>query len=193
MELEHVLTRSSRLYALAGLASLLFGFALIVWPNIGAGVLLALFGAFALGSGVFLTVAGIDLGIEHARHWLPIVFAGLFGIAIGAYTFFRPGITALALLYLIALWAILTGLVEFVVGITFTGQVPGVWALWLSGLVSVAFGVLVAVRPRTGALAIIWLIGLYAIMAGILRMAFAFQLNQERGRFKLPIRKAGPA
>ena len=191
--MEHVLTRSSRLYMLAGLASVLFGFAVLLWPHPAAVVFVALFGAFALVSGVFIAIAGLDLGVEHARHWLPVVFAGLFGIAIGTYTFFRPGTTALALVYLIALWAIVTGLVEFVVGFTFTGTIPGAWALWLSGLVSIAFGFLAVVRPRTGALAIIYLIGFYAIMAGVLRMAFAYQLSQERGRLKWPAWTRRPA
>lgn len=198
--MEHVLTRSSRLYALSGLASVLFGFTVLVWPRLAAAVLIALFGCFALVGGMFMAIAGLDLGTEHRRHWLPLVFAGLFGIAIGAYTFLRPGITGLALVYLIALWAITIGTVEFVVGMAFTGELPGAWALWLSGLASIAFGVLVAVRPGAGALAIIWTIGLYAIMAGILRMAFAFQLTEEREklkaeweRLKVAVRRLSPS
>lgn len=187
--MEQALTRSSRLLALSGGASVVFGIAALVWPSITLIALVLLFGAFALVSGVLTIVAGLDLATEHARHWAPLVFSGLFGTAIGVFTFFKPGITGLALVYLIALWAIVTGVLEFAAGIEFTGQVKGAWALSLGGILSVAFGVLIALWPVSGALAIVWLIGTYAIVFGIVEMYFAYRIHAGKEAIRAEIRK----
>jgi uncharacterized membrane protein HdeD (DUF308 family) len=191
--MDQAITRSSRLLGLAGVAGIIFGIAALVWPGITLVVLVALFGAFALVTGVFTLVAGLDFATERVSHWVPMVVAGLAGIAIGIFTFFNPGITALALVFLIAAWAILIGIFEVVTGIEFTGQVRGSWTLWLAGLLSVAFGVLIAVNPGSGALAIIWLIGFYAILAGVLRLTFAYRMRNGKNRIKLAARKLGAA
>ncbi len=185
--MDQAITRSSRLIALAGVAGIIFGIAALVWPGITLIVLVALFGAFALVAGVFTLVAGLDFATERASHWVPLVLGGLAGIAIGVLTFFRPGITALALILLIAVWAILTGVFEFVAGVEFTGQVKGSWMLWVAGLLSVAFGVVIAVNPGSGALAIVWLIGFYAILGGLLRLGFAYRMRNGRSRIKSPV------
>src|SRR5260370_3031937 len=114
--MDQAITRSSRLLALAGVAGIIFGIAALVWPGITLIVLVALFGAFALVAGVFTLVAGLDFATERASHWVPLVLGGLAGIAIVVLTFFRPGITALPLILLIAVWAILPGLFQFVPG-----------------------------------------------------------------------------
>jgi uncharacterized membrane protein HdeD (DUF308 family) len=99
-------------------------------------------------------------------------------------TFFRPGITALALVFLIAAWAIVIGVFEIAAGVELTGTAKGAWTLWLSGLISVAFGVVVALRPGSGALAIIWLIGLYAILTGVMRLVFAYRMRSDQAAVK---------
>jgi uncharacterized membrane protein HdeD (DUF308 family) len=181
------------LLALAGVAGIIFGIAALVWPGITLVALVALFGAFALVSGVFTLVAGLDFATERASHWVPMVFGGLAGVAIGVLTFFRPGITALALVFLIAAWAILTGIFEVAAGVEFSGQVRGSWMLWVAGLLSVAFGVLIAVNPGSGALAIVWLIGFYAILGGLLRLGFAYRMRGGRSRIKSAVRNLGAA
>jgi uncharacterized membrane protein HdeD (DUF308 family) len=180
--MDRAVTRSSWLLALGGIAAVIFGIVALVWPGITLVALVILFGAYALVGGVLTLVGGLDLGTEHGRHWVLMVFSGIVGIAIGVFTFFRPGITALALVYLIALWAILTGILEFAAGVELTGSLKGAWALWLGGLLSVAFGVLIALRPAGGALAIIWLIGIYAIVFGILRIIYAYRAHSNPGK-----------
>jgi uncharacterized membrane protein HdeD (DUF308 family) len=92
-------------------------------------------------------------------------------------TFFYPGITALSLLVVIAWWAILTGVFEIVAAIRLRQELTNEWLLILSGVLSVAFGVLLIVMPNAGALSIIWLIGIYAVLYGILLLALAFRLK----------------
>lgn len=178
--MDQALTRGSRLLALGGVASVLFGIAALVWPGITLEVLVALFGAFALVLGGVTLVYALDMASHHVAHWVPMAISGVAGIAIGAVTFFRPGITALALLYTIAVWAILTGTLEIAAGIEFTGKVKGAWALWVGGLASVAFGFIIALRPASGLLTIVWLIGVYAIALGVTRMVYAYRIQQTK-------------
>jgi uncharacterized membrane protein HdeD (DUF308 family) len=182
--MDQAITRSSRFLALSGVAGVIFGIVALVWPSITLVVLVALFGAYAFVAGVFTLVAGLDFATEGARHWVPMALGGILGIAIGAVTFFRPGITALALVFLIAAWAIVIGVFEFVAGIELTGTVKGAWTLWVAGLIGIAFGVVVALRPGSGALAIVWAIGLYAIVTGVIRLFYAFWVRSERAEVK---------
>lgn len=186
--MDQAINRSSRFLGLSGAAAVIFGVIALVWPSITLVVLVALFGAYAIVAGIFTVVAGVDMASEHVRHWVPLTLGGLAGIAIGAFTFFRPGITALALILLIAAWAIVTGVFEIVAGVELTGTVKTAWSLWLAGLLSVAFGVLVAVRPGSGALAIVWLIGVYAIVTGVIRLFYAYRVYSDKEQIKKSVR-----
>jgi uncharacterized membrane protein HdeD (DUF308 family) len=176
------------LLALSGVVGVIFGIVALVWPNITLLVLLALFGAYALVTGALSVGYGINFATHGAQHWVPMVLGGVAGILIGVLTFFRPGITALAFVFVIAAWAILTGVFEMVAGIELTGMVKSAWTLWLSGLVSVAFGVLIAVRPSSGALALIWIIGIYAILGGLVRLFAAYRVRSDVGAVKGAVR-----
>jgi uncharacterized membrane protein HdeD (DUF308 family) len=149
----------------------------LVWPGISLVAMIALFGAFAFVYGVFVLASGLNLLAHRSTDWVPYVLGGLAGIAIGAATFFRPGITALALVYLIAAWAVVTGVLEIVAAVDLRGEIKGEWLLGLAGVLSILFGVLVAIRPGAGVLAILWLIGVYAIATGIMRLVFAYRLH----------------
>ena len=173
----HALVRNTRLLALSGVAAIAFGVLTLVWPKLTFVALLALFGAFAFVVGGFTLAAGLNLLAERQTLWVPYVLGGLSGIAVGAVTFLWPGITALSLVYLIAFWAIVTGVFEFVAAIELAGELAGDWMLGLSGALSVAFGVLIGMYPRSGALAIIWIIGLYAILGGLTRLMVAYRLT----------------
>jgi uncharacterized membrane protein HdeD (DUF308 family) len=186
--MDQALTRGSLLLAIGGVASVLFGVGALVWPGITLEVLVALFGAFTLVFGGLTLVYAVDMARHHVGHSVPMLVSGVFGIAIGAFTFFRPGITALALLYTIAAWAILTGVLEIAAGIEFTGQVKGSWALWLGGLASVAFGFIIALRPASGLLTIVWLIGVYAIALGVTRLVYAYRIQKGKEAVKSAIK-----
>ena len=113
-----------------------------------------------------------------SRFWLAIV--GVAGIIAGLLAFAWPGVTALVLLLFIACWAIVIGLMQIWGAIQLRKEIEGEWLLVLSGLLSVAFGVILLARPGIGALAVVWLIGWYAILAGAIYITLAFRLKKHK-------------
>lgn len=141
--------------ALRGLFAILFGILAFIWPGVTVGALVILFGAYALVDGIFALVGAFRAAEAHQRWW-PFVWEGLFGIAAGLIAFIYPGMTALMLLYIIAFWAILTGIFEISAAIRLRKEIVGEWALGLGGVASLVFGILLIVYPGAGALTVIW-------------------------------------
>ena len=167
--------------ALRGLFAVLFGLLAFAWPGLTLAALVLLFGAYALVDGVFALVAAVRAAEAHERWWW-FVLEGLAGIAAGLLTFVWPGITALVLLYLIAWWAVITGVLEIAAAIRLRNEISGEWALALGGVASVVFGFLLLFRPGAGALAVVWLIGIYALLFGVLLLMLAFRLRGHSGQ-----------
>jgi len=164
--------------ALRGVIAILFGLAALLRPGIALGALILLFGAYALVDGAF-AIVGVFRGTRSGTpRWLLLV-EGVAGILAGIIAFVYPGLTAIVLLYLVAAWAVVTGLAEIATAIRLRQEIQGEWALILGGILSVLFGVLLAVLPGVGILSLIWLIGAYAVVFGALLLIAAFQV---RGR-----------
>ena len=151
---------------LRGFAAVLFGTAMFVWPQMSLVVLLALFGAHALVDGLF-AIAAAPLAAESHLRWWPLLLVGELGIGAGATAFLWPGLTAVALLALIACWAIATGVFEIAAAIDLRTLIADEWLLALSGALSLVFGILLLANPHAGILSVLWMIGIYAIAAGI--------------------------
>lgn len=161
---------------LRGIAAIVFGVLAFVWPGITLTALVFLWGAYALVDGVFSTIAGVRSHGESTRWWV-LLIEGILGIAAGVIAFLIPGITALILLLLIAAWAIVTGVFEIAAAIQMRKYIRGEWLLILAGIASIIFGVLLFINPSAGALAVVWLIGAYAIVFGILLVALSLRLH----------------
>ncbi len=170
---------ASRWWALVvrGLAAIAFGVLVIAAPGIGLLALVYLWGAYALADGVFNIVLAVR-GARTVRGWGWFLFEGICSIAAGVVTVVWPGITALGLLVVIALWAIVTGVAEIVTATRLRRILRGEWLLALSGVLSIAFGVLLLARPGAGALAVAWLIGAYAILFGALLVGVGMRLHR---------------
>lgn len=167
--------------ALRGVAALFFGLGALLWPGLTLAVLVLLFGAYALVDGIFAIVTGIAARHEQERWWM-MLLAGVASALTGVLTLLWPGITALVLLYFIAGWSMVTGILQIAAAIRLRREIEGEWLLGLAGVGSVIFGILLATLPGPGALALIWLIGVYALVYGILLLVLAFRLRGLRNR-----------
>jgi uncharacterized membrane protein HdeD (DUF308 family) len=200
------LTRSWWLLAVRGAAAILFGILALVWPEVTLTALVLLFGAYVLIDGlVALLVAATGRGLTRAglrrgssalsvrpgptgsasfgrptgptpRLWLAL--EGVLGIGAGLVTLIWPHITALVLLWLIAFWAVVTGVVEIIMAVRLRRELRSEWLLIAGGVVSLLFGLVLIVRPSAGALAVAWLIGLYAVVFGAALLMLGLRLRR---------------
>jgi len=161
---------------LRGLAAIAFGILAFAWPGLTLTVLVFLFGAYSLVDGAFAIAAGIKSHPQTQRWWVLLV-EGILSVIAGVMAFALPALTALVLLLLIAAWAIITGVLEIGAAIQMRKYVTGEWLLVLAGVASVVFGIVLLVNPFAGALAVVWLIGAYAIVFGLLLTILGFKLR----------------
>ena len=171
----HALCRNWWLLLLRGIVAIVFGVLTFAWPGITLLTLVLFYGAFALVDGVLAIAAAVMGGAPAPRWWLAIV--GLLGIAVGILTFAWPGVTALILLLFIAGWAIATGALQIVGAIALRKEIDNEWLLIASGALSVLFGLILVAQPQTGALALLFIIGAYAILYGTLLVFFSLRLR----------------
>ncbi|MEV4169971.1 HdeD family acid-resistance protein [Nonomuraea sp. NPDC049709] len=168
------ISRSWWLLLIRGLAAVVFGILALIWPKITLLVLVAFFGAYALVSGVFELLAGFRHGAR-SRTWL--IISGILGIVAGIVALVWPGITSLALLYLVAFWAVVTGVSEIVAGVQLRKVIDNEWMFIVGGALSVIFGILLLVWPGAGLLSLVWLIGVFAILYGIAMIALSLRVK----------------
>ncbi len=163
--------------ALRGVVAILFGLMAMFMPAITLSALVMVFGAFALVDGVIALIAGFRIR-DHGKPLWSMEIIGVLGIAAGLATLFWPGLTALILLYIIAAWALVSGVFQIVAAIRFRREIKNEWFHGLSGLVSVIFGAMLMMNPGPGALALVWVIGIYAVFFGVLVLMFSFRLRK---------------
>jgi len=179
------LTHNWWLVVLRGIAAILFGVAAFMWPGLTLFVMIVLFAVYAFIDGVLAVITGLSHTHDSPRWWVFLV-EGLVGIAIGVVAFVWPGITTLAILAMIAAWAILTGVLEIVAAVRLRREITNEWLLALGGLLSVGAGILLILQPAAATLAIIWIIGAYEIVAGILWIALGFRLRNREMTMRSP-------
>src|SRR5881296_2561939 len=173
-----VLTRNWWALALRGIFAVLLGLAAFVLPGITLALLVALFGAYAVVDGVLAIIAGVRAAERHERWWSPVL-KGLAGIVAGVLAFVWPALTTLALLYLIAAWAIVTGVLEIVAAVHLH-RAHGEWLLIMNGVLSAVFGLALVVAPGFGLLTLVWIVGGYAIFFGLIMLTLAVRLRARR-------------
>jgi uncharacterized membrane protein HdeD (DUF308 family) len=174
---EQELTHIWKVTALRGALAIAFAVVILIWPSIGLATLIALFGAFALVSGL-TTIAGafsVPFGRER-RAWL--VVEGLIGVAVGVAVFIWPDLSALGLLYAIAAWSIALGIFEITLAFDLPLSSGRSVLLALTGVLSIGFGVIMFAHPGAGAVALLGLISAFALVTGAMQIAFALELRR---------------
>jgi len=161
---------------LRGICGIVFGVIAFGYPGLALATLVLLFGAWVLIDGVF-RIVGATAGRASDPDWGFHLIVGILGVVIGFLTFHSPGITALALIIYIGAWALMIGAVEIALAIKLRRELKGEWLLILMGLASIIFAAFLLWNPGPGALALLWVIGSYAIVFGILGVIFGFRLR----------------
>ena len=163
---------------LRGVAAVLFGLSALIWPGLTLAVLVIIYGAYALVDGVFAFVAGLRSPAGTRRR---LLFAeGALGILAGLLVLVWPGITAVVLLYIISFWAILGGLLRIATAILLRSEVENMWAMIASGALLVLLGVILGALPGVGLLSLAWLIGVFALGAGVTLIWLSLRVRGRR-------------
>ena len=165
-------------WLIRGLLAVLFGVMAFTMPGLTLVTLVLLYGIYAVTDGLTTIWVG-----GAARAWW-FVLLGILGVMVGICTFIYPGITAVALLYLIAAWAVVRGVFEIVTAIQLRKEISNEWLLIIAGIFSVLFGVALVANPAAGALAVVWIIGVYALIFGSMMIVLAFRVRGLSGHLE---------
>jgi uncharacterized membrane protein HdeD (DUF308 family) len=161
-----------------GILGILVGVVAFLWPGLTIAVLVGIFALYAVIDGVSNLIFGLTSSTDRTRTWA-LVAQGFIGIAAGIMAVVWPGITTLALIWFIASWAVVTGILEIAAAIRLRREVTGEWLMMLSGVLSVLFGVMLFAFPLAGAVGIAWLLGSYAAAAGVVLLALGIRLRSR--------------
>jgi uncharacterized membrane protein HdeD (DUF308 family) len=166
--------------ALRGIVAIIFGLVAFFIPLATLYALTILFGAYALIDGVVNLVAAVR-SARHGEHWWALLLEGLAGLGAAAVTMVWPLLTLVVLIYIIAAWALITGILEIIAAIRLRRVITGEWLLVLTGVASIVFGLLLFAAPGPGAVVIAWWIGIYVFIFGLLMLGLAFRLRRWSG------------
>jgi len=164
---------------LRGIIALIFGVLVLAWPAIALFIFAIAFGAFVFVDGIFTLVAAVNYKAGAGRRTWPFI-SGIAGIIVGLITLFWPAITEVALILLVTAWALVTGVMELVFAFKANQNAAIRWMFAISGILSLVLGILLLARPIIGALVIVWIIGAYAVLAGILLIILGFRLRSVK-------------
>lgn len=181
-----MLTRSWWILALRGALAVLFGILALAMPDVTLLSLIVLFAVYAVLAGS-VAVAGAIRSRRTSRDWWILLLLGIVSLAAGLLAALRPGLTALALVILIAVNALLNGALDIALAVRLRKFIKGEWLLMLSAATSIAFGLLLLIYPGAGALALVWIIGVYALLIGALYLALAYRGRRTAGGAPQPI------
>lgn len=174
MHSDHLFMRSWWVLALRGLAAIAFGVITLVLPGVTVLSLLMVFAAYALlGGGA--SVVGAFSNRKHGGDWWALLLLGICGLAVGILTIIYPLLTTFALIVLIGVNALISGVFDIVLAIRLRKAIQGEWLLVLNAIISIAFGILILAFPAAGTFALVWMIGVYALLTGILLLSLAWR------------------
>jgi uncharacterized membrane protein HdeD (DUF308 family) len=173
------LSRNWWLIALRGVLAIFFGVLAFAWPAITWLTLVFIFGVYAIVDGLVAVFTGLSR-IKTSR-WGVFVVEGVLTIAAGAVALIWPGLTTVVLIYMLAGWAVITGILEIAAAVRLRDEISNEWVLGLGGFVSMVLGILLFLQPAAGSLAIIWIIAGYALIFGVLLVILGFRLRSWRG------------
>ena len=170
-------------FALRGLIAVALGIIALVNPGIALLTLIIIFGIYSFVDGLFDVIISISNRKDNEKWWA-LLIAGIASVVIGVISLSNPSITGIALVYLIAVKALINGVLEIAAAIELRHFIEGEWMMVISGILSILFGIVLFASPNQGALAMLWVIGIFAIVIGIWLIIFAFHLRSKIKKIK---------
>ena len=177
---HRVLARNWPLVMLRGVLAIVVAVIAFLWPGAAVASLVLLFSAYMVVDGVFAVLSGVRAARRNER-WGWFVLEGATDIAMAAIAFLWPGLTVLVFVWLVAVWALVSGVLMLVAAVRLSRTHGRGWLL-LAGLVSLAWGLVLLAAPEAGAIAMTWWLGAYALAFGGAMVALGWQLRSERRR-----------
>ena len=171
------LARNWWVLMLRGVLAILLGVLALVNPAATMAALILVFAAFAVADGILSIITSLTAPADY-RGWVWLLVSGLAGVVIGVLTFFWPGVTAVVLLYYVMAWLVVTGIFQIMAGIRLRKEITGEFWLILGGALAVIMGVYLMMNPAVGLLAMLWVLGFYAIVFGALLIAVSLRLRR---------------
>ena len=180
--LTSMLARNWWLLAIRGIAAIAFGILAIMWPGLTLAVLIALFAAYAIVDGASLLIALIRGDPAARRSGWAVAIIGILGVVAGIIAIVYPQLTAVTLLYVVAFWAIAIGVFQVITAIRLRQEIEGELWLAIGGIISILFGLYLAIFPGSGLLSLVFLVAIWSIAFGISSLVLAFRLRDIAGR-----------
>lgn len=174
MSMADYLYQNRWLIGLRGLLAVIFGVLAFLWPGLTAVALVFMFAAYAILDGILTIAASLRSRVANDRWWV-MLLEGIVDIAAGVIAFIFPTLAAIVLVFVVAVWAIITGLLQLVMAIRLRREITNEWFLGLGGVVSILLGVIMVINPGAGMIGLVWAIAGYAIVFGILMIILAFR------------------
>ncbi|HEX5809067.1 MAG TPA: HdeD family acid-resistance protein [Anaerolineales bacterium] len=171
------LSKNWWLLVLRGVMAILFGMAAFLMPGIAWLSLILLFGVYAVVDGVFAMLSGV-ISSKYSPRWWVFLLEGIVSVAAGVIALLRPDLAGTVLILLIAAWAVVTGILEIAAAIRLRREITNEWMLGFGGFVSIVLGVVLFLQPTAGGLIITLMIGVYALIFGILLVVLGFRLRK---------------
>lgn len=166
-------------WILRGVLAVLAGVVALIWPNISIQAILILLGIYLIADGL-LTAAVSILHRRQAANWWFFLAEGVMGLVIGFFALVFPHIMAVAVVYLVAFWALVTGILEILAAVQLRRQMAGEWLLLLAGILSLIIGIVFIVLPHAGIVLIVWLLAFYLILFGVLMTVLGIRMRSYR-------------
>jgi uncharacterized membrane protein HdeD (DUF308 family) len=173
-------------FAIRGIAAIVFGVLAFIWPETTLTVLVFLFGIYVLVDGVAMLIALIAGDPVARRHGWAVGIIGVLGIVAGIVTFAWPGLTAMSMLYLVAFWAIATGTLQVIAAISLRHELDNEFWMAIGGVASIVFGALLVASPGDGLITLVWLVGIWAVVFGVSSLGLAYRLHEIHADLSKP-------
>ncbi len=175
--MARILATNWRALALRGVCAVSFGIVAFAMPAAAIAAFVILFGAYALADGVLALVSEVRAGQAGGR-WSPVAAYGVSGVMVGIWAFVAPVWTMIALVALVAAWAVITGALEIAATVRLRRTIRGEWLLGLDGVISLLLGAVLVIAPLAGVVVLTWWIGAFVLVSGLFQLALAFKFRR---------------